>query len=100
MSTTKTKSRKPAQKQQIVHGPSPFRRSDKSIRRELKKLREFIESPESDQLAVRIAQVVEDSMRWLIEDMRGMCDRVTDAASMAGMIRAEVERGSINIEAQ
>jgi len=81
-------------------GSRAFRRSPRSVARELKKLRHFIESPDSDTLAVRIAQIIEDSLRWATEDMRGMCDRVTDAVSMAGLIRAEVERGSINIEVQ
>lgn len=64
-------------------------KAESTIRRRIRALRQFIEHPDSDLVAVRVAQAVEDSLRWTLEDVRGWPDGVQDAQGMANLIRQE-----------
>ena len=77
-----------------------FRRSQRAVRQQLKELRHFIGDPESDLLAVRVAQAMEDTLLWATKDMRGMDRRVSDAISAAGLIRVEYAQDRIDMTIQ
>lgn len=58
----------------------------RGIRREIGKLRDFIEDDSNDPLERRLAQVAEDALRWVTEDT-DWAGPIEDVAGMAKIIR-------------
>jgi len=62
----------------------------RAIRREIVKLRSFIENDENDALEKRLAQVAEDALRWATEDTQWNSP-VEELAGMATIVRNDPE---------
>ena len=58
----------------------------RGIRREIGKLREFIEDKDNDAIERRLAQVAEDALRWATEDT-DWAGPIADMKGMANIVR-------------
>lgn len=72
-------------------------KADSSIKRELRRLRQTIESPDTDNLTKRVAWEIEQAIRWAREDVRGWATPTESAFSGANLIREEARRGEIKL---
>lgn len=72
-------------------------KAERTVRKELRRLREFIESPETDNLAKRVAWEVEQAIRWAREDVKDWPTPLESAVSGANLIHDEVKRGDIKL---
>lgn len=63
--------------------------SARRIKSELKELRKIIESTECD-ITKRLAQVAEDSIRWVVEDTEGWDGPVRDVENFANLLNNEI----------
>lgn len=62
-----------------------------TIKKEIRALRKFIDAPDSDLLAKRVAYAVETALRWVTEDVKGWPNRVEDVQGTASIIRQDLE---------
>lgn len=72
-------------------------KADRTVKSELRKLRQFIDNPDNDSLAKRVAYEVECAIRWAREDVRQWPSPLESAVSGANLIREEVKRGDIKL---
>lgn len=63
-----------------------------TIKKEIRALRKFIDAPESDPVATRVAWSVEQALRWATEDVRGWPNRVDDVQGTAELIRQDLHQ--------
>lgn len=66
-------------------------KAESTIKREIRSWRKFIDSPDQDPVAQRVAWSVEQALRWTIEDVRGWPNRVVDAQGTANLIRQDMK---------
>ena len=71
--------------------PMKTHKSERTIKKELRDLRKFIDSGKGDPLAIRIAYAVETAMRWVLEDTVGWKTPVEDSKD-----NAEIYKKSCN----
>lgn len=71
--------------------------SDSTVRRELKRLRQLIDSPDTDNLTKRVAWEVEQAIRWAREDVVRWAKPTESAVSGASLIRQEIKSGDIRL---
>jgi hypothetical protein len=64
-------------------------KAESTIKKEIRALRKFINDPDSDHVATRIAWSVEQALRWATEDVKGWPNRVEDAKGTAELIKNE-----------
>lgn len=62
-----------------------------TIKRELRKLREYIDSGEDGPIAMRIAYAMETAIRWATEPTVGWPKPVREAKTNADILRKELE---------
>jgi hypothetical protein len=72
-------------------------KAERTVRKELKALRDLIDSPDADSLTKRVAWEVEQAIRWAREDVKQWPRPVESAVSGANLIREEVKRGDIKL---
>lgn len=72
-------------------------KADTTIKKELRKLRQFIDNPDTDNLAKRVAYEVEQAIRWARQDVVNWPSPLESAVSGANLIREEVKRGDIKL---
>lgn len=72
-------------------------KADRTIKRELKALRELIDRPGADNLTKRIAWEAEQAIRWAREDVKQWPRPIESAMSGANLIRQEVKSGDIKL---
>jgi hypothetical protein len=72
-------------------------KAERTVKRELRELRKYIETPGADALTARIAWEIEQAIRWAREDVKDWPSPIYSAANCANLIREEVERGDIKI---
>ena len=63
--------------------------SGRIVRREIRRLRQLIDNSR-DPLCYRIAQGMEDALRWCVEDTQGWALPANNAAVLAAMLRKEL----------
>lgn len=72
-------------------------KAERTIKKELKALRELIDSPDTDNLTKRVAWEIEQAIRWAREDVKQWPRPVESAVSCANLISQEVKRGDIKL---
>lgn len=72
-------------------------KADSTVRKELRRLRQLIDSPDTDNLTKRVAYEVEQAIRWAREDVKGWPCPLAAAVSGANLIREEIQRGEITL---
>lgn len=72
-------------------------KADATIKKELKALRDLIDSPDTDNLTKRVAWEIEQAIRWAREDVKQWPRPVNSAISGANLIRQEVKSGDIRL---
>jgi hypothetical protein len=65
------------------------RKSTANIKRSVRALRAIIENPDTDRTEVRIAQAVEEAMRWASERTHGWKRPEYEIAGWAEILRAD-----------
>lgn len=70
-------------------------KADSTVKKELRRLRAFIDSPGEDELAKRIAWEVEHAIRWAREDVKGWPNPLASAANCADLVRSQIKSGDI-----
>lgn len=69
--------------------------ADSTVRKELRRLRQLIDSPDTDNLTKRVAWEVKQAIRWAREDVVGWAKPTESAVSGANLIRREIKSGDI-----
>lgn len=72
-------------------------KADSTVRKELRRLRQVIDSPDTDNLTKRVAYEVEQAIRWAREDVVGWPSPLASAVDGANLIREEIKRGDIRL---
>lgn len=72
-------------------------KADRTVKKELKALRDLIDSPDTDNLTKRVAYEIEQAIRWAREDVVGWPRPLASAVGGANLIREEVKRGDIKL---
>lgn len=72
-------------------------KADSTVRKELRRLRQMIDSPDTDNLTKRVAWEIEQAIRWAREDVKNWSSPMASAISGANLIREEVKRGDIRL---
>ena len=72
-------------------------KAESTVKKELRKLRQFIDSPNTDNLTKRVAYEVEQAIRWAREDVHKWPTPLESAASSANLIRQEIKSGEIKL---
>lgn len=73
-------------------------KADSTVRKELRRLRQAIDSPDTDNLTKRVAYEVEQAIRWAREDaIKGWPTPLTMATGAANLIRQEIKSGDIRL---
>lgn len=72
-------------------------KADSTVKRELRRLRQTIESPDTDNLTKCVAWEIEQAIRWAREDVRGWATPSESAFSGANLIRDEIKCGEIKL---
>lgn len=65
-------------------------KAESTIKKEIRALRRFIDAPDSDAVATRVAWSVEQALRWATEDVKGWPNRVDDVQGTAKLIRQDL----------
>ena len=65
-------------------------KSKSTIRKRIRLLRAFIDAPDSDPVAKRVAWSVEQALRWATEEVRGWPNQVEDCKGTADLIRQDL----------
>lgn len=72
-------------------------KAERTVKRELRRLRQTIDSPDTDSLTKRVAWEVEQAIRWAREDVKDWPTPTESAFSCANLIREEVKRSDIKL---
>lgn len=72
-------------------------KAERTVKKELRALRQLIDSPDTDNLTKRVAWEVEQAIRWAREDVKDWPRPIESAMSGANLIREEVKRGDIKL---